>query len=307
MSYTITDDKKVMIIKLLCEGMGIRAIARVLDLHRDTVMRYGLAIGEACWHLHDLRMSNVNPARIELDEMWSFVGAKQARVKRKDATDKGDQYSFIAIDAVHKAIISFAVGKRSKSNTILFTLDIVSRLTRGCKPQITTDGFSSYKDAVEIAFGPNADYATQIKQYKAACAIDADIRYSPATVKSTTETVISGAPDPEFISTAYVERTNLTVRGTNARFHRLTLCHSKELRNHMASFALFVCYFNFCWKHETLGTTPAQAMGVEKKAWTVEDLISECQTYIFRDNQPKAPGTPGYVDALDFRMRWRRA
>ena len=178
---------------LLCEGMGIRPVERVANVHRDTVMRLGRDVGEGYARLHDKLFINLTPARVELDEAWSFVHTKQGRLDEGDPRDYGDQYSFIALDADSKAILAYHVGKRTKANTIGFALDLASRLLT--EPQITSDGFDSYKDAIHAAFGPDADYAMLIKEYKTDCANEAAKRFTPAEVTRVQKIVVSGDPE----------------------------------------------------------------------------------------------------------------
>jgi len=167
MSNTLIIHKQVSAIAMLCEGMGIRPTERVLGVHRDTIMRLGRDIGEGYARLHDELFVNLKPARIELDEAWSFVYKKQARLEPGDSEDYGDQYSFIGIDADKKAILAYHVGKRNGPNTMGFALDLASRVRT--KPQITSDGFEPYVKAVKAAFGAGTDYAMLIKKYKTEC------------------------------------------------------------------------------------------------------------------------------------------
>lgn len=292
----LSSDRRGQIVAMLCEGMGIRPTERVVNAHRDTIMRLGRDVGEGYVKLHNQLFVNLRPKRLELDEAWSFVHTKQGRLEDGDPKDWGDQYSFIALDADRKAIVAYHVGKRTKANTIGFALDLSTRIVTN--PQITSDGFDSYIDAINIAFGEDVDYAMLIKQYVAECAIEASERYQPAKAIVTEKRVISGEPDEELINTAYVERQNLTLRMLTRRFNRLTNAHSKTLRNHRAAMDLYVGYYNFCWEHGSLKKTPAMAAGVADRVWTVEDLINECLYYSDPYMPPERPGNKQYAEYL---------
>lgn len=304
MSYFLSSEKQSMIVAMLCEGMGIRPIERVANAHRDTIMRLGRDVGEGYARLHDKLFVNLSPARVELDEAWSFVHTKQAHVSDDDPREYGDQYSFIALDANSKAILAYHVGKRTKPNTIGFALDLASRLIT--EPQITSDGFDSYKDAIRIAFGSEADYAMLIKQYKADCAGEAAKRFTPAEVTRVQKIVVSGEPEEDDINTAFVERQNLTLRMLTRRFNRLTNAHSKSLRNHRAAFDLYVGYYNFCWIHSSLKKTPAMAAGVAREPWDVVRLISETKHLAHPYNEPIRPGVARYADYVKARQQAKR-
>lgn len=304
MANNLSRDKQLLAISMLCEGMGIRPIERVLHIHRDTVMRLGRDIGEAASRLHDVAFVDLSPERIELDEAWSFVFKKQARLRPADPKDYGDQYSFIALDAESKAILAYHVGKRNKPNTIGFALDLASRVDSS--PQLTSDGFEPYRDAIEIAFGSAADYAMLIKEYQADCAAEAARRFSPAEVTRVKKIKVSGEPEEDLINTAYVERQNLTLRMLTRRFNRLTNAFSKTLRNHRAAFDLYVGYYNFCWIHDALGTTPATAAGVTDRPWAVPEFFEAVQEYRDPENPPLRPGNVHYADFLKARQQQRR-
>lgn len=304
MSNYLSSDKQSTIISMLCEGMGIRPVERVTNAHRDTIMRLGRDVGEGYARLHNKMFVNLTPNRIELDEAWSFVHTKQGNLEDGDPKDHGDQYSFIALDSETKAILAYHVGKRTKANTIGFSLDLASRCVT--EPQITSDGFDSYKDAIKIAFGPDADYGMLIKQYQAECAVEAAIRYQSAKVSEVKKIVVSGEPNEDDINTAYIERQNLTLRMLTRRFNRLTNAHSKTLRNHRASMDLYVGYYNFCWVHSTLKKTPAMAAGVAREAWGVDRLVRECRYLSEPYNPPKRPGEERYAEYLRERQKERR-
>lgn len=303
MSNYLPRPKQVMAISMLCEGMGLRPASRVLDCQHETLIKLSREVGEGYARLHDKLFVNLHPKRIELDEAWSFVQKKQARLEPGDSPDFGDQYSFIALDADKKAILAYHVGKRNGPNTMGFALDLASRVVS--EPQITSDGFQPYIKAVKEAFGPNADFAMLIKRYENDCAAEAARRYAPSDVTSTEKIIVSGDPDEEEINTAFVERQNLTLRMLTRRFNRLTNAHSKTLRNHRAAMDMYVGYYNLCWKHETLKMTPAMAVGVAKDLWDVEKLIDECR-YLARIDPPDRPGHVHYARYLRDRQAGKR-
>jgi IS1 family transposase len=264
--------KQAGIVSALVEGCSIRAVERLTGVHRDTIMRLGVAAGEGCHALNDRLMRNLNVGVVELDEIWSYVGKKQKRLAEGDDRDQlGDQYVFVALDATRKAIISYAVGKRDGEATNAFCADLRARILN--RPQITSDGFRPYVEGIELAFGADVRFAQLVKQYEGEPGLDAARRYSPGRVVGVLRTVVSGNPDPELISTSYVERQNLTMRMQSRRFTRLTNAFSKKLRNHKAAVALYVAHYNLCRVHEALRITPAMALGVADRVWSIGELV----------------------------------
>ena len=205
---------------------------------------------------------------LEFDEIWGYVGKKQ-RQTEADETDKGDQYTFIALDATSKVIISHITGKRNEATTRVFVNDVWERIMN--RPQITTDGYGPYLDALAECFGNGTDFAQLVKHYAVDHSVQAARRYSPPHVVRVERTVVSGRPHD--ISTSYVERSNLTLRMQQRRFTRLTNAFSKKLRNHKAAVALYVAHYNLCRVHETLRITPAMALGVADHIWDIGELI----------------------------------
>lgn len=289
---------KVQIVSMLCEGMGIRAIERVTGVHRDTIMRLGRDVGEGYARLHDELFRKLNPKHVELDEAWSFVHTKQAHVSKGDPREYGDQYSYVALDADTKVIIAYLVGKRNAASTVMFAYDLRERLVMGCNPQLSSDGFQPYINAVAAAFGLDANYAMIIKRYAVDCAVEAKRRYSAARVVESEKRVISGHPVSSKIDTSLVERQNLTLRMLTRRFTRLVNAFSKILRNHAAAMDLYVGYYNLCLIHGALGTTPAVAARVVKKPWTLEELVVACLDRADPDNPPVRAGSQDYEDIL---------
>jgi IS1 family transposase len=270
MNY-LSREKQIEVIAALCEGVGIRTAARLTGVNRGTVGSLALRVGMGCMELHDRLMVGVRTERLELDEAWSFVGKKQKNVKRHEIHAKGDQYVFIGMAGTQKAIISWGVGKRNAESTMDFLHDLRSRVIG--QPEISTDGFKPYLTAVRDAFGDSASHGVIVKTYSVTnLAKDAVTRYSPAQVVAVSREVVSGDPD-QYVSTSYVERQNLSLRMGSRRFTRLTNGFSKKLDNHVAAVALYVAHYNFCRVHEALRMTPAKAIGVAHRTWTIAELV----------------------------------
>lgn len=252
--YTLPWTKKIRVISALAEGVSIRAAARLCEVDRETVMYLGVSVGEACQRLHDRLLRNLQVNILELDEIWSYVGKKQGHLQPSDPPELGDQYTYVGLDAIRRAIVAFRVGKREAATTDAFALDLRERILN--RPQITSDGFQPYVDAIVRAFGTEVDYAMLIKG-----------------AGGHRKTPIIGHPDPARISTSYVERQNLTMRQHLQRFVRRTTAFSRKLRNHAAAVALHVGYYNFCHIHESLRMTPAMALGLTRHPWSVAELV----------------------------------
>ena len=204
-------------------------------------------------------MRDLQVGAVELDEQWDFIGKKQKRVRDDDAPEMGDVWAFIELSATHKAVLSYVVGKRNRDNAQELVYDLSLRVLN--HPQITSDGYAPYIGAVDMAFGWDVDYAQVRKVYDVEPGQDAAHRYSPARVREVEKEVLRGDPDPDKISTSYVERFNLSTRMQMRRFARLTDGFSKKLENHRAAVALWIAFYNFCRVHETLRQTPAMALG----------------------------------------------
>jgi IS1 family transposase len=267
----LSREKQIEIIAALCEGVGIRTAARLTGVNRGTVGSLALRVGLGCMELHDRLMVGIRTERLELDEAWSFVGKKQKNVQRHEINAKGDQYVFIGMAGTQKAIISWGVGKRNMESTMDFLHDLRGRVIG--QPEISTDGFHPYRVAIRDAFGDSASHGVIVKTYSVTnLAKDAATRYSPAAVVAVSREVVTGDLD-QYVSTSYVERQNLSLRMASRRFTRLTNGFSKKIDNHVAAVALYVAHYNLCRTHEALRTTPAKALGVTEKAWSIAQLI----------------------------------
>lgn len=255
-----------MVLNVLVAGSSIRAAERMTGVHRDTMMRLGVATGEGCEKLLDGKMRDLPCKRLQLDEIWCFVGKKQRHVTMDD--DKGvvgDAWTFCAIDADTKLIPAWRVGQ----HTGAVIDDLRSQLSD--RVQISTDGMSAYVEAIDDAFGPNVDCAQIVKAYEAEAV--GPCRYSPPKVVSTDVTIVKGKPDKKQISTSYVERQNLTMRMQMRRFTRLTNDFSKKWENQWAAVTLHFADYNLCRVHPTLRVTPAMTAGVTDHVWTMAELL----------------------------------
>jgi IS1 family transposase len=273
----IEHSKAVFIIKLIPEGMGIRAAARLADCHTHTVLSVLETIGRQCSQLHDQLVRNLTVGALQIDELWAYVGCKRKRAGQNDA-ERGDFYTFLALTAREKLIVSHRTGKRDYRNTDAFARDLSNRIVG--RVQITTDAWQAYPATLRHHLLPRLDYAVMQKNYDAPKPeIEAKRRYSPAPFVGVTVEVKAGNPREDRICTSFVERQNLTVRHFNKRFARLGLGWSRKLDNHQHAVALFVCAHNFVRIHSTLGTTPAVGAGVADKPWTPEELIKRASIY----------------------------
>jgi IS1 family transposase len=287
----LSRDKQIEILAALTEGLGIRATARIANVNRKTVGILALRMGRGCAALHDGKMVGIRTGRCELDELWAFVGKKQKRTTSREI-EKGDQYTFIALASSAKAIISYRTGKRDTATTDEFVQDLRGRVIG--LPEISTDGFHPYKNAIRDAFTNRVAHGVVQKTYSVTdLRKDASHRYSPAAVVAVSYDVISGVPAD--ISTSYVERSNLSLRMACRRFTRLTNGFSKKLEHHAAAVSLYVAHYNFCRVHESIRTTPAVALGITDRVWTIGDLLDAAMA-----TQPITP----VVTAPDRRKRF---
>ncbi len=244
-----------------------------MNVGKNTVSRLMVDAGKACDAFHNGHVRNLSTKRVQVDEIWSFVYAKQKNVATaKTAPDgAGDAWTWTALDADSKLMVAYFVGDRDGECAMWFIDGLRQRLAN--RVQLTSDGHKAYLEAVEGAFGSDVDYAQLVKMYGSAPESFKG-RYSPAQCTGIKKTKIEGNPDPAHISTSYIERSNLTWRMQNRRFTRLTNGFSKKLENHAYSVALFAFFYNFCRIHKTLRITPAMAAGVSDRLWEVEDIVS---------------------------------
>ena len=274
MANNLETGKKVMAVSMLCEGNSIRSIERITGVHRDTIMRLGLRMGESCQQIMDSKMRGLTCKQVECDEIWGFIGAKRKNANRVGAYR--DVWTFIALDADTKLIPSFIVGKRDSYHARAFMEDLAGRMAN--RIQVSTDSLKAYPDAIERGFGTEVDHGQIVKTYSMSVlgSAAASVRYSPVEIVKVERTIVSGMPDVNRITTSHVESQNLTLRMHCRRLTRLTNAYSKKFENFQAAVALNFAYYNFCKTHNSLRMTPAQAAGVESSAWTVAELIERC-------------------------------
>lgn len=230
--------------------------------------------GEACARYHDENVRGLTCVRVQCDEIWSFCHAKERNVKPRDKGDSvGDIWTWVAIDSDTKLVMSYLCGQRTHRWARRFARDLAERIDSHV--QISTDGLSTYGDAIPYQFGYRRDLGQEVKEYGTwRDPTKPDTRYSPSFVKSIRRTRVFGAPDPDYISTAHIERQNLTMRMSMRRFTRLTNVFSKKLEKHRHALALHVMYYNFCRHHGSLRATPAIHSGLTKRVWTLHDIAN---------------------------------
>lgn len=264
--------QRAKVLQLLCEGMSIRAICRVLNVGKNTVARLLVTAGAACMAYQDEHLQNLSCRRIEVDELWSFVGCKEKNVPadKKGLGEAGDAWTWVALCAESKLIPAWYIGDRDSEAALFFMDNLAKRLAH--RVQLTSDGHRAYLDGVEGAFGSDIDYAMLVKIYGPAS--EGQRRYSPAECLGAKKTAIEGKPDPKFISTSYVERNNGIIRQHIKRYARLTQAFSKKMENHIAAFALHTMFHNFVKIHGAHKMSPAMAAGVTGKLWEMGDLVA---------------------------------
>jgi IS1 family transposase len=267
----LDQDERVKIVAALVEGNSLRAVSRMTGIARNTITKLLVDLGEACMVYHDAHVRNVRVKRLQCDEIWAYVGAKQRNASaEKKEIGWGDVWTWVGIDADTKLVISYLVGGRGADWAMDFMQDCASRIQG--RVQVTTDGHKAYLEAVEQSFGADVDYAQLQKIYGAS--EETEKRYSPAKCIGCDMKVVMGNPDPAHVSTSYVERQNLTMRMHMRRFTRLTNGFSKKLDNHGHAVALHFMYCNFVRIHSTLRVTPAMEAGLSDHAWTIAELVS---------------------------------
>lgn len=269
-------ERKTQVIKVLCEGNSIRSTARITGTAINTVVKLLREVGAACLDYQDKAMHNLTCKKLQCDEIWSFVYAKDKNVPKEHNGEfgYGDIWTFTAIDADTKLVPAWLIGLRSADCAYGFANDLKNRLAN--RVQITTDGHHMYVEAMEHAFGADVDYGMLVKLYGPEVD-EGGKRYSPAKCLSATKHIIQGKPDYEAISTSYVERQNLTMRMHMRRFTRLTNAFSKKLENHEYALALYFMHYNFARPHKTLTNpypkTPAMAAGLTNHIWAIEEIV----------------------------------
>lgn len=243
-------EKRTQILKCLVEGNSIRATARICDVVKNTVIKLLVDVGSACMDYHDKNLRNLTCKRIQRDEIWAFVHSKEKNFppSKRSQFGFGDVYTWTAVEAQTKLTVSWMVGRRDAYWAAMFINDLASRLKH--QVQLTTDGHKVYLNAVEGAFVINIDYGMLVKVYGESP--DSEKRYSPSEYVGSKKEVIMGDPDPDHISSSYVERSNLTMRMGMRHFTRLTNGFSKKVENLAHAVSLHFVYYNFARIHQTL-------------------------------------------------------
>jgi IS1 family transposase len=261
--------KRSAVIAALIEGNSVRSTCRLTGTAKGTILALIADLGKVCETYHDEHVRNLSSRRVQADEIWSFCYGKDKNVSMdQKALGAGSVWTWTAIDADSKLIISYLSGQRDAAWASAFLKDVASRVSN--RVQLTTDALKIYVGAVEVAFGANIDYAMLIKLYGNP---QSEGRYSPGVCIGTERHVVNGSPDPAHISTSYVERSNLSMRMHMRRYTRLTNGFSKKMENHIHMLAIYFMFYNFVRIHKTLRVTPAMEAGISDHVWSIEDLV----------------------------------
>jgi IS1 family transposase len=263
---------RVQILSMLCDGSSMRSVSRLCDVSINTVSKLLVEAGKFCAGFHDEKVRMVDAKRVQVDEIWSFTAAKQKNVShmKKRVDGAGDTWTWTAIEADTKLIVSHFVGGRDGECAMWFMDDLKSRLAN--RVQLTSDGHRAYLEAVEGAFGGDVDYAMLVKIYGNSPE-SAKGRYSPADCIGAKKERIEGSPDPKYVSTSYAERQNLTMRMHMRRFTRLTNAFSKKFENHAHMVAMYAVWYNWIRIHKTLRVTPAMEAKLTNRLWSWEEIV----------------------------------
>jgi IS1 family transposase len=270
-------EKRTQILSLLCEGTSLRATSRVADVSINTVTKLLVDAGSACSEYQDRILKNLPTKRVQVDECWAFCYAKEKNVPMAKAAPQsaGDIWTWVAIDADNKLVMSWWVGNRDAECARALLADFAGRVAN--RIQLTSDGLRAYRDAVHDAFLDEVDYAQLVKIYGENP--ESEKRYSPPPCIGCERAAVSGSPDRKHISTSFVERQNLTLRMHSRRFTRLTNAFSKKAENHVHAVSLHFIFYNFCKLHKSLRVTPAMSAGVTNRLWSVEDIVRMIEEY----------------------------
>jgi IS1 family transposase len=261
-------EKKLAVLSALVEGCSVRAAARMAGVEKKTVLRLLASVGPRCQQVLDEKVRGLRCEAVECDELWTYIGMKQANVKDNPNPELGDAYTFVSIDPATKLVLSFAVGKRTAEATYQFIADLSQRIVGSV--QLSTDGWGPYIGAIQRYFGNRADYAQIVKVF----AHEARGRYSPPAMTGVQVHTFLGVPDRSKVCTSYVERNNLNIRMHLRRFTRLTNAFSRKLSNLKAALSLWFWYYNFCRIHTTLRTTPAMAAGLTDRVFELSEMAA---------------------------------
>ncbi len=270
----LTTQKRIQVVAALVEGASVNSVVRMTGVSKPTILKLLADLGTACAKYQDEKLRNLPCKRVQADEIWSFCFAKDKNLSEemKGKFGFGSVWTWTAICADSKLMISWLVGERSVPYAVKFIDDLATRLAH--RVQLTTDGHKAYLRAVEGAFGAEVDYAVLEKIYAFPPQEGVTTRYSPAQCCGAKKIKITGNPDASHVSTSYAERMNLQIRMDMRRFTRLTNAHSKKIENHRHALALYFMYYNFARIHSTLRVTPAMQAGVTSHVWSLEEIVS---------------------------------
>lgn len=268
---TLSTATRCQIVSCLVEGNSIRATCRMTGSAKNTVVKLLRDLGAACEAYQRRTLVGLTCKRVQCDEIWSFCYAKEKNLPKhlKGKPGYGDVWTWTALDPDSKLMISWLVGERDGAYATEFMGDVASRLRN--RVQLTTDGHKVYFQAVEDAFGSAVDYAMLVKIYGQPR--ETEHRYSPAECVGCRRVAVMGSPDPAYVSTSYIERSNLTLRMGSRRFTRLTNAFSKKAENLQAAVALHMMHYNFARIHSSLRVTPAMEAGVSNHVWSIEEIV----------------------------------
>lgn len=269
---TLPLEKAILVLRMLLEGSSIRSIERTTEVHRDTIMKLLVLAGEKCEKIMAEKVRNVKVSDLECDEVWSYCGKHQRRVRAEDDPNMGDCYVFACIERSSKLILNITMGKRDQRTTDTFVEGIRQAISPDSRLQITSDGFAPYKSAIPTTLHDRiTGYAMLIKVYRASQ--EGEARYSPAEVQSVEVVPVFGNPDPERICTSIIERSNLSLRMGLRRFTRLTNGYSKKWEHHWFATVTWYTWYNFGRIHQSLRVTPAMEAGIADHAWSIREIL----------------------------------
>lgn len=266
----LTIKERATVIRGLVEGNSIASLVRMTGIAKTTILRLIVDFGKVCEEFHNEKVRNLKSRGIQMDEVWAFIGAKDrnATPEKKSEMQGGDAWTWTAIDPDSKVMVSWFIGPRTSDSAHDIMTDVAWRLAN--RVQLTTDGLAAYWNAAINIFRNDVDYAQLIKIYGLD---DSQGRYSPPQCIGIEKKPRIGNPNPDLISTSFVERSNLTVRMGIRRYTRLTNAHSKKFDNHVAMTSIFMTCYNWCRIHQTLKVTPAMAAGLTTDLFEIEDLL----------------------------------
>lgn len=265
-------DKALMVLQLLLEGNSIRSVQRVTGIDQNTIMKLLVLAGTKAEVVMGRYVRNVSVRDVEVDEVWSFLGKKEKRVRIDEDQNLGDCYTFVGIERHSKLVLNIAMGKRDKITTDVFIEGLRDAIAPNCHFQITSDGSAPYKNSIPDTFGNRIDFAMLIKVYKSGS--DDDHKYSPAKVESVEVVPVCGNPDPMRIRTSIIERSNLSLRMGARRWTRLTNAFGRKWENQWAAAMLWYTYYNFCRIHKSLRVTPAMEAKITDHVWDLAELLT---------------------------------